>query len=121
MDFKELHKRRVAMQAKLKEANEAAKDIKKDIAEVDKLLYEKLEDLGVDYLVTEGVRYERRSKRVFSIADFDQLWEWAKANDAPFVLQRRLSQRSVVDLVDSGEVPHGLEEVNLPDLRVVKS
>ncbi len=69
------------------------------------------EDSGLTSFATEGmsITVKEKTRAKYDPERWEELVGWAVANDKTYLIQRRLTDAKVVDMVDNGEpLPEGL-------------
>lgn len=53
-------------------------------------------------------------------ADWDAFYAYIRKHERFDLLQKRLSERAIMDMDEAGEMPPGIERINVPELSVTK-
>jgi len=121
MTLKELHEERERLLLRKEELQTELKQLDAEIKRLDESILSFLQEQGLDRVVLDGRRYEVREETIYTPKDWDALYAWILEHRAPFILQRRLTQKTIEDLANLGDLPDGVEPTNLVRLRAVKA
>ncbi len=121
MDLKELFEMRAATKARVERYTELLNEAKKELNELDSNIQAFMQEAGLNHIKVGDIRFELKEEVVPKVGDWDSFYQWIKNNDAFFLLHRRVSATAWRDLVESGEIPDGVESTRISKLRVVKA
>lgn len=121
MNLNDLHTKREALLDEIKELNRKLAEKKEAVDALDQEIMDLMLNIGLqpgEYMVIGGKRYTLEDKPVYNVEDWDATWDWVIKNKAPFILQKRLVQKAVDELIDSGCKPDGVVSSIIRKLKV---
>jgi hypothetical protein len=121
MSLKDLHQNRERLLNEVEKLNDQLRQRKEAIEEIDRQILGFLVENGLEYIRVGDRRYEANRVVVHAPKDWDAIWNWVLTHKAPFILQRRLSQKAIDELIDNGEIPDGIICSEITKLRAVKA
>ena len=96
----------VELRRELSLLNSKAKDLEEQIKENDTDIREIMEIQGITHLKTETAAISLTPRRYTNVTDWEEFWKYAHAEKAGYLVHRRISQKAMEELLDSGvEVP----------------
>jgi len=99
----ELIKRRNASKTEYDALNKELKDHKKILDDIEHEILGELNEADLDMVKVDGVSVTRTSQDLYSITEWDDFYEYIYKNKAGYLLQRRLMQAGIEELVKNGE------------------
>jgi hypothetical protein len=108
----------------LDEAEAVAKAIRAEASELEDQILEVLNTLDLDSVAIDGISAKRVTKwRAKYVPDqWSAIVSWAVANGYDYLVQRRLNDTKVLELVDGGiQLPEGLSMETYTDLSFRRS
>lgn len=111
--YAEVRELRLAMQKEVDEVAKRESEIREHI--ISKL--SKSDDTGAS-----GLRYRAqiKTKTKPRAADWEKVYDFVVEHDRFDLLQRRLSDKAVMDMLEDGEEVPGIERVHVPEVSITK-
>lgn len=75
------------------------KDAKLELDELESEMYKELNEMGLDMVRVDGLSITRTSQKVYNVTDWDAFYEYIYKNNAGYLLQRRVMQAGVGELI----------------------
>ena len=79
------------------------KNLNAQLTEVETQLIQYLEQAEVESVTVEGHRISVSSRTYYSPENWDSVFAWIVKTNSPFILQKRLNNSIVADLIEAGE------------------
>lgn len=84
------------------EATQEQKDAKKILEDIEHEILGELNESGLDMVRVDGVTVTVTNQDIYSVTDWDAMYEYILKNKATYLLQRRLMQKGIEELVIGG-------------------
>lgn len=95
------------------ELNAQSKELTQQMEELEAELIKRMDEAGLDSAKGKCASLRLEEKSMPNVADWDQVYNYIKENEAWYLLERRVTQRAYQELVQSGEVIPGINTYTL--------
>ena len=109
LTLSELLDKSTALRDEAADHERIAKDLKAEKRIIDQMVVDMMQSMGISRTGTDKVNATVIHKRLPNVTDWDAFYSYVNENDAPYLLQRRVSQKAIEEIIElGGEVP-GIE------------
>ena len=118
MTIGELADLSVELRNQSREFERKKKDLDAQRKSIEGIIISKMGEADVTQMATGNASLTVGEKKVANPADWDDIYEYIKENDAFYLIQRRLSSKAIVELIEDGNEVPGVTLYTEPTLSI---
>ncbi|MGH1373579.1 MAG: hypothetical protein ACRBBW_16180 [Cellvibrionaceae bacterium] len=109
LSLSELLDKSTALRTEANELERIAKDLKAEKRIIDQMVVDMMNSMGISRTGNDNVNAVVVTKRLPNVSDWDAFYQFVNENNAPYLLQRRVSQKAVEEIVELGQEVPGVD------------